>query len=93
MTYIFKCQCGREIEAHMTMEDRQNLIMPTCSKCLIPMQQKITGGSKPFMRSPFPRGWSEHIAPDPVYVRDKVEAREIAAEHDLTSVLAENWDR
>ncbi len=93
ITYIFACQCGREIEVHMNMTDRRDLIMPRCSKCLTPMKQRITGGERPFMRSPFPRGWDENIAPDPIYVRDKTEAREIAAEHGMVSGLVENWDR
>lgn len=92
-TYIYACQCGREIEVHMTMTDKLDFIIPDCFRCLIPMKQRISGGYRPFMRSPFPRGWDENIAPDPVYIRDKTEAREVAAEHGLTSVLAENWDR
>lgn len=64
-----------------------------CLGCHEILTLRVTGGRKPFVRSPFPKGFSEHISPDGHYIRDKIEAREIAAENELTSVAAENFGR
>lgn len=93
ITYLFKCQCGRERTTLMHMADIEKRRIITCDTCGLIMRQVITGGEKPFARSSFPKGWAEHIAPDPVYITEKQQAREVAAEHGMTSGLVENWDR
>jgi hypothetical protein len=43
-----------------------------------------------FARSPFPKGFSEHISADGHYIRDRKEAMDIAAENGITSAYCEN---
>lgn len=92
MIYQFQCEgCGEveEFQAPVALLDtlRQGA---HCVDCERPAVLVVTGGRTSFMKSPFPKGFHEHISADGAYLRDKVEAREVAAENGWTSKLVEN---
>jgi len=93
MIYEYVCRpCHKTEERKMTIKefDRDGLGQ-ICLECHKVLTLRITGGRKPFMRSEFPKGFSEHISADGHFIRDKIEAREVAAENELTSMAVENW--
>jgi hypothetical protein len=92
MIYQFLCEgCGDVEEFSLPVAEFEAAKEKAhCIDCQQPAVLLITGGQIAFMKSPFPRGFSEHISRDGQYIRDKVEAREVAAENGFTSKLVEN---
>jgi hypothetical protein len=92
MIYEFSCEgCGEveEFTAPVALFEtlRQGAY---CIDCQRPAVLIVSGGRTSFMKSPFPKGFNEHISDNGHYLRDKVEAREVAAENGWTSKLVEN---
>lgn len=92
MIYQFGCEhCGNveEFSVPLALFDfvRERA---RCVDCDEPAILLVTGGRLGFLKSPFPKGYHEHISADGAYLRDKVECREIAAENGFTSKLVEN---
>jgi hypothetical protein len=95
MIYEFACESCGEVEEFVIPLDlletaRERAL---CVDCNSPAVLVMSGGRKPIVRSPFPKGYHEHISADGAVVRDKHEARDIAAQNGFTSKLVENWDR
>ena len=93
MIYEYVCRtCHTTEERQMTVSEfdctGRN---QRCLGCHEILTLRITGGRKPFMRSEFGRGFEEHISPDGHFIRDRFEARDVAAENELTSARVENW--
>ena len=92
MIYQFICRkTGVLIERQMSVTEFDRTRFNVHCNCGAQTNLRITGGRAAFLRSPFPKGYSEHISEDGHYVRDVVEAREVAAENGFTSAVAENW--
>ena len=92
MIYQFQCEgCGEveEFNVPVTLFETIRQVAH-CIECERPAALIVTGGRISFMKSPFPKGFHEHISDDGHYLRDKVEAREVAAENGWTSKLVEN---
>lgn len=92
MIYQFQCDSCGELEefhlAHTELEAARSVAH--CVDCDEVARLVVSGGKRPFVRSPFRKGFHEHISADGAYVRDKIEAREIAAENGLVSGYVEN---
>lgn len=91
ITYLIECQqCKEKIEIMLPITEHHTLLDRVCLCGAKDFRQLYNNEGVVTMKSPFPRGWSEHIAPTPVYIRDKSEAKDVAAQNGLTSIYCEN---
>ena len=92
MIYVFHCEgCDEEAEYTAPVALLETLRQGAhCTDCQRPAALVINGGRTPFLRSPFPKGYHEHISADGAFIRDKHEAKDVAAENGFTSRYVEN---
>jgi hypothetical protein len=92
MIYKFGCpECGAEEEVSIPLSFHSHAVANAiCTECEVKAKQLLTPTRQVWAREAFPKGMHEHIAPDPVYIRDRKEAMDVAAENGLTSVYCEN---
>jgi len=88
MIYEKECQtCGNVKTIACKISEHDTLVKPDsiCGFCGGRETQIISGLAEIRMRTPFPKGWHEHVAPTPQYVRDRGHAKDILAENGLGS--------
>ena len=73
--YDYECKnCGKDFEMFAKIADRKKVKSPCCNSA---GEQLITGTSY----HPFPEGFWEHIANEPIYVNDKPHLKRLCEEH------------
>lgn len=90
--YDFKCRdCGYIQEVFCHHEDlEKTLDCYTCQACgSRDCFNKISIGLT-FVRDDFPKGYWEHLGPEPTHVRDRGELRDICEKRGLRSRLIED---
>lgn len=80
--YDYKCRCGEEFDAYRSVSDR---LSATCPKCHAPAMQAVQRPS--VKRVSGVTGWYEHIARDPIYIKNRKHLREECARHDCYAVV------
>jgi len=93
MIYEIKCpSCDLEAEINLPLARYDEIAegLLACVACGTAVKQIISKSLAVFMRSGFPKGWNEHIGPDPVYVRDKVHCKDLCQAGGMTSGTLEN---
>jgi hypothetical protein len=92
MIYVTKClDCGGDTELSLAVKDQPNIAQGKYKcECGGALVQVFTPPKAVFLRSSFPTGHYEDSFPDPVKVRSKTHAKDLCAEHGLTSKYIEN---
>lgn len=73
--YTYECGCGFQFEDAKSIDDRKTC---KCSNCGETARQII---GRPAGVIPFQLGWFEHIAAEPLYIRNKDELRAACEEN------------
>lgn len=77
--YDYECKnCRKEFEALSTIADRRKTKSPCCDSASTVI---IKGTSY----HPFPEGFWEHIAAEPIYVHDKPHLKRLCQEHGVNA--------
>ena len=93
MIYELECnKCNDIIELDASIKDHESLIKPGIEHGLCGGRyfQIFTKVDRPAIREPFPKGLNENMAPNPVFIRDKIHARDIGQEWGTGSKWVDN---
>lgn len=88
MIYEKECtNCGRIKIIACSISDHEQIVKPDsrCVECGGREIQILHPSLEVRVRTPFPKGWQEHVAPTPKYIRDRSEAKDVLAENGLGS--------
>lgn len=92
MIYEVVCEeCREHGEIRMPLRDHEKLRKGEFfCPCGGQLRQIITTGLMGFMRSPFEKGYQEHVSPDGVNLRSERHLKDVCDENGLTSMWLEN---
>lgn len=92
MIYQMECdRCGKNTEMHCHLVEHETLIKPgwPC-QCGGRVRQVLVNSGIAFAREAFPKGEWEHVADDPVFIRDKAHLKDVCEEHGNISKFVED---
>ena len=92
MIYEYSCGvCEKRLDLTMSVAAYEASRIAGEPKCCGRKMNQRFSPPRVFVRSPFPKGFSEHISQDGHYIRDRKEAIAVAEENGFVSKIAENW--
>ena len=92
MIYEVQCEvCGTHGDMRGTLADHKKLVSGKLEcDCGGRLKQIFTTGPTSFMRSPFVKGYQEHVSPEGVNLRSERHLKDVCDENGLTSMWLEN---